>query len=56
MFAFSVFDPSESGYANRSKLKEHLTKIGDPLEEEEVEEWLSLVQVSIPQCTMYMMY
>lgn len=46
MFAFSVFDPSESGYANRSKLKEHLTKIGDPLEEEEVEEWLSLVQTN----------
>ena len=45
MFAFSVFDPHDTGYANRNKLKDHLTKIGDPLEEEEAEEWLSLVQV-----------
>ena len=45
MFAFSVFDPSETGYANRGELKDHLTMIGDPLDEEEAEEWLSLVQV-----------
>ena len=46
MFAFSVFDPTETGYANRNVLKDHLTMIGDPLDEEEAEEWLSLVQVS----------
>ncbi|KAL5268169.1 hypothetical protein ACHWQZ_G002132 [Mnemiopsis leidyi] len=44
MFAFSVFDPCETGYANRSELKDHLTMIGDPLDEDEAEEWLSLVQ------------
>lgn len=45
MFAFSVFDPCETGYANRDVLKDHLTMIGDPLDEDEAEEWLSLVQV-----------
>ncbi|XP_063683064.1 neo-calmodulin-like [Bolinopsis microptera] len=44
MFAFSVFDPTETGYANRTVLKDHLTMIGDPLDEDEAEEWLSLVQ------------
>lgn len=44
--AFSVFDSQASGQCNRLELKEHLTTVGDPLAEEEAEEWLNLVEVN----------
>ena len=45
MFAFSVFDPTDTGFANRAELKDNLTMLGEPLDEEEAEDWLSLVEV-----------